>query len=162
MGKRLRGVAAGLAFLAFAGFPSPVGASHNPPDCGVIRGTNASETLIGSDSCDDMFGEDGYDTVLGREGRDDLNGNQGRDEVRGERAGDHVMGNNGDDILKGGDGNDVVKDDAGPDSDMACGNNDADHIDVKDGASDDFFWAGGEDTWDHDPGEPPSDPPCPL
>ncbi len=72
-----------------------------------IKGTNASETLLGGNGNDELEGKKGDDVLSGGAGDDDLDGDKGDDTLYGGAGNDTLDGEMGNDLLFGGDGSDL-------------------------------------------------------
>ena len=92
-----------------AGTSSTVTCTLNPAHGYVMRGTNASETFVGSPRPDKMIGRGGDDVMRGRGGPDLLKGGSGNDVLAGGGGDDWLVGNKGHDRLLGGGGFDTFK-----------------------------------------------------
>lgn len=89
----------GIAFTALGGTVT---------ENDVIRGSGASNTLLGGRGADSIFGLGGSDTLRGGNGADKLAGGKGRDTLDGGARNDKLFGQNGADDLTGGRGGDLL------------------------------------------------------
>jgi Ca2+-binding RTX toxin-like protein len=70
----------------------------------TIRGTSASEKIVGTPGDDVIHGFKGNDRIIGRGGEDILCGGRGEDRIFGKGQNDILVGGDGSDYLKGGPG----------------------------------------------------------
>ena len=70
----------------------------------TIRGTRASEKIVGTPGDDVIHGFKGDDRIIGRGGKDILCGGRGEDRIFGKGQNDILIGGDGSDYLKGGPG----------------------------------------------------------
>lgn len=80
-----------------------------------IRGTSASELIIGYGGNDELDGGAGSDCIVAGDGKDILDGGAGNDVVLGFGGNDTVEGGSGNDKLYGGDGKDKMEGGSGND-----------------------------------------------
>jgi uncharacterized repeat protein (TIGR01451 family) len=110
---------------------------------GAIKGTNGSDTLIGTSGNDIICGGNGSDTIDGLGGNDTIFGQNGQDVLNGSDGNDNVIGGSGQDQVTGGAG-----------TDMLMGGNGNDVLNSQDGASGDSLDDGnGSDTCQTDTGD---------
>ena len=74
----------------------------------TVRGSGASELILGNEGEDILTGLAGNDSLFGGKGRDGVSGAEGNDCLSGGLDADFILGEAGDDILFGGRGNDVL------------------------------------------------------
>lgn len=86
----------------------------------TIRGSSASDVLVGTNGGDTIQGNGGDDIIFGNGGNDNINAGAGNDAVNGGDGNDTVLGEGGNDIIVGGDGGDTLLD-GGADNDTVYG-----------------------------------------
>ncbi len=86
---------------------------------GLVRGTPAADTMVGSDADESFSGFAGNDSLFGLGGNDTLDGGSGNDGIDGGSGSDRLLGSLGNDSLFGDGGNDTL--DGGADSDLVVG-----------------------------------------
>ncbi|MDI1228474.1 MAG: calcium-binding protein [bacterium] len=74
----------------------------------AIKGTAASETLVGTVGADFILADKGNDTVNADAGDDLIDGGAGNDILNGGADNDTILGGDGNDTLNGGTGNDFM------------------------------------------------------
>jgi len=106
----------------------------------TIKGSAASEVIIGNSKNNIINGGKGDDIICGLDGNDNIKGGDGYDSIDGGYGKNVINGNNGDDyliagpdnnVINGGNGNDIIV--TGPGADRINGNNGNDEIHAGDG-----------------------------
>lgn len=105
----LGGIAVDMEVLDPEGYATLVdgfGANDRLKNIEEIRGTGATDLMLGDGMANSFRGGGGADTLEGRGGNDDLWGGLGDDTLRGGAGEDDVIGEAGNDTINGGAGND--------------------------------------------------------
>jgi len=107
-----------------------------------IKGSPASEVIIGNSKNNIINGGKGDDIICGLDGNDSIKGGDGYDSIDGGYGKNVLNGNNGDDyliagpdnnVINGGNGNDLII--TGPGNDRINGNSGNDEINAGDGSN---------------------------
>ncbi len=106
----------------------------------IILGLEGNDVICGSRGDDVISGGPGNDVIDGRAGNDSIDGGEGQDILEGGRDDDIIDGGDGHDILTGGRGADQLF--GGPGIDVIYGDD--------------------QDTVDHGPTDPGTEPPAPT
>ncbi|NJR38142.1 MAG: hypothetical protein HC781_03930 [Leptolyngbyaceae cyanobacterium CSU_1_4] len=119
------------------GTPDFMEISVSPP-----KGSNGSDTIIGTDGDDILNGFSDLDIIYGRGGNDLINGGSDRDVLRGDEGNDTINGGTDNDNIQGGTGNDSVN--GGDGNDLMLGN-DGDDVLSGDRGKDKIYGGQGKD-----------------